>query len=55
MPMKYTAKNMWKSCLRKAAFDNYEDALKRAEKFDQRVYFCPLCHKYHLTKTRKIK
>lgn len=51
--MKYNAKNMHKSCLRKAAFKEYKDAQKRAEKYDQRVYYCPLCGKYHLTKTKE--
>lgn len=55
MPMKYTAKNMWKSCFRKAGFKSYNEAIKRAEKYNQRVYFCPLCGKYHLTKTKEIK
>lgn len=31
MPMKYTAKNMWKSCFRKAGFKSYNEAIKRAE------------------------
>lgn len=51
--MKYNAKNMWKSCMRKAAFDTYKDAQKRAEKYNQRVYFCMLCGKYHLTKRKE--
>lgn len=53
--MKYTAKNMWKSCIRKCSFTNYEDAAKRAKKYDQRVYLCPLCGKYHLTKRKEWK
>lgn len=55
MRMRYNAKNMWKSCLKKVAFKSYEKALKRAEKYNQRVYYCFLCGKYHLTKTRKEK
>lgn len=51
--MKYTAKNIWKSCLRKASFTNYKDAQERADKYNQRIYFCPLCGKYHLTKRKE--
>ena len=47
--MKYTAENMYKSCFKKARFKSFNDANKRAKKYNQRVYFCPLCGKYHLT------
>ena len=52
--MKYDAKNMWKSCFRKVKFTSYKEAAKRAEKYNQRVYFCPICGKYHLTKRKEF-
>jgi len=53
MSMKYNAKNMWKSCMRKVGFKSYQKALQRAEKYNQRVYYCMLCGKYHLTKRKE--
>ena len=40
---------MYKSCFKKARFKNIKDAQARAKKYNQRVYFCPICGKYHLT------
>ncbi len=51
--MKYNAANMYQSCLRKAKFRSYEQARKRADKYKQRVYYCPLCGFYHLTKRKE--
>lgn len=47
--MKYTAKNMYKSCFKKARFRDYNKALRVASKYNQRVYYCPICGAYHLT------
>ena len=48
--MKYNAKNMYKSCLRKKKYRTREYAENIAKKFNQHVYYCKLCGCYHLTK-----
>ena len=50
--MKYNAFNMFRSCLKKSKFKDYSKAQQRAMKYNQRVYFCPLCGFYHLTKRK---
>lgn len=50
-----TSWEMYKMCLKKKTYPTWEAACKVAEKVflergvKLRVYFCPLCHKYHLT------
>lgn len=52
--MRWDAKAMYCSCLRKVKFKNFEDAKKRAEKYNQRIYLCPLCGYYHLTSKLEV-
>lgn len=47
--MKYNARNMYFSCLRKAKFKDKAKAEIRAKKYNQRIYYCGLCGYYHLT------
>ena len=47
--MKWTANALYKSCFNKSKFKTFDRAYKRAKKYNQRVYFCPICGKYHLT------
>lgn len=43
-----TEKWEWRSCKSKKRFSEWE-AKSRAQKFDQRAYFCNLCSAWHLT------
>jgi len=47
------SKRRKKVCKSKVKFDTLDDALVRAEQVKLRVYRCPYCHRYHLTKTFK--
>lgn len=48
--MNSTARVLWlfRSCWRKRAFDAEADAQRVAKRFDQRVYRCEACSRYHL-------
>ena len=50
MPFKYSAEGMHRSCFRKKRYKSEAKAKAVAEKFGQRVYFCPICGGYHCTK-----
>ena len=43
----------FRTCDRKAAHSR-EQAVTLAEKLKQRVYECPYCHKWHLTKKKDV-
>ena len=47
--MRWDAKAMYCSCLRKKKFKDYNQAKNIAQKYHQRIYFCNLCGYYHLT------
>ena len=50
MPYKYSADGMHLSCFRKVKYRSYDKAKANADKYGQRVYFCPICGGYHCTK-----
>lgn len=50
-----TTWEMYKMCLKKKFYPSWDSACKVADKVlsergvKLRVYYCPLCHRYHLT------
>lgn len=51
--MKWTFNGPYKSCFCKKHFKDYNRALKLANKYNQRVYFCHICGTYHLTSQKE--
>lgn len=47
MPSRTKKRNM---CYSKTRFRNLSEAETLADKYKQRVYYCPGCSNYHLTK-----
>ena len=45
--------DQWVMCNRKKQFTNLKNAERRAREMDCRVYECPLCGGYHLTKRKR--
>lgn len=45
--------NRSKMCVRKVSFTNKAKARKIADKFDQRIYECPICFCWHTTAKEK--
>ena len=46
---RFKAENMYKMCFKKKKIRTVGYAIEIAKKYNQHVYFCPICNNYHLT------